>query len=70
MPKNLSFETAMQQLEEILQKLENSDTTLEESLKLYEKGAALTTLCYEKLQTAEQTMTQLSATMQEGSDGV
>lgn len=49
----LSYETAYQQLEEILQALESGDLPLEESLKLYELGATLATYCAHKLDEAE-----------------
>ena len=50
---DLSYEEAYQQLEKILQALENGDLPLEESLKLYELGAALATYCARKLDEAE-----------------
>ena len=50
---DLSYEEAYQQLEQILQALENGDLPLEESLKLYELGAALATYCARKLDEAE-----------------
>ena len=34
----MSFETAMNQLNEIVVKLESGETSLDESLKLFEKG--------------------------------
>jgi exodeoxyribonuclease VII small subunit len=49
----LSYEEAYQQLEKILQALESGDLPLEESLKLYELGAALATYCTHKLDEAE-----------------
>jgi len=50
---DLSYEEAYQQLEKILQALESGDLPLEESLKLYELGAALATYCARKLDEAE-----------------
>lgn len=52
-PGNLSYEEAYQQLEKILQALEDGDLPLEESLKLYELGAALAAYCSRKLDEAE-----------------
>jgi exodeoxyribonuclease VII small subunit len=49
----LSYEEAFDQLEEILQTLELGDLPLEQSLALYEKGAALATYCARKLDEAE-----------------
>ena len=50
---DLSYEEAYHQLEQILQALENGDLPLEESLKLYELGAALAAYCARKLDEAE-----------------
>jgi exodeoxyribonuclease VII small subunit len=52
-PGDLSYEEAYHQLEQILQALESGDLPLEESLKLYELGAALATYCARKLDEAE-----------------
>jgi exodeoxyribonuclease VII small subunit len=49
----LSYEEAYQQLEQVLQALESGDLALEQSLKLYELGATLTTYCARKLDEAE-----------------
>ena len=48
-----SFESSFTRLEKILEKLESEDVTLEETIKLYEEGLALTKFCYEKLNNAE-----------------
>lgn len=48
-----SFEAALKQLEEIVQRLEKGELTLEESLKLYEDGIRLSRLCHSKLEEAE-----------------
>jgi exodeoxyribonuclease VII small subunit len=48
-----SFEGALKQLEEIVQRLEKGELSLEESLKLYEQGVALARLCHAKLEEAE-----------------
>lgn len=50
---DLTYEEAYQQLEKILQALESGDLPLEESLKLYELGAALAAFCARKLDEAE-----------------
>jgi exodeoxyribonuclease VII small subunit len=67
MNKNMTFESAMVKLEEIVNKLENGNETLEDSLKLFEEGSALASLCYGKLQNAEQKIKQISEF--EGADG-
>ena len=48
-----TFEQALQQLEQIVQKLEKGELPLEESLKLYEDGIRLSRLCHGKLEEAE-----------------
>lgn len=47
------FETSMQELEAIVQKLERGELKLEESLAIFERGMALTTECRVALDTAE-----------------
>ncbi len=51
--KALSYEEAFQQLEVVLSRLEAGDLPLEESLELFERGAALAALCANKLDEAE-----------------
>jgi exodeoxyribonuclease VII small subunit len=48
-----SFEAALKQLEEVVQRLEKGELPLEESLQLYEQGLRLTRLCHVKLEEAE-----------------
>ncbi len=47
------FESSMQELEAIVQKLERGELKLEESLLLFERGMALTQDCRSALDTAE-----------------
>ena len=47
------FEDALKQLEEVVAKLEKGELSLEDSLKLYEQGIALSRLCHAKLEEAE-----------------
>ena len=49
----LSFEQAMAALEEVVTKLERGEVPLEESIALYERGAALKAHCAAKLKDAE-----------------
>ncbi len=51
--ESLSYEEAFNQLEEVLGRLEEGDLPLEESLMLFEQGAALSALCARKLDEAE-----------------
>ena len=48
-----NFENALERLEEIAQLLENEDTPLEESIKLFEEGIELKEFCEEKLKSAK-----------------
>lgn len=48
-----SFEDALKELEEVVQQLEGGETTLEESLKLFELGVSLARHCATKLDESE-----------------
>ena len=48
-----TFEASLNQLETIVRQLEAGDLPLEESLKLFEKGVALSRECRERLNEAE-----------------
>jgi exodeoxyribonuclease VII small subunit len=58
--KKLKFEEAMRRLQEIVGKLESGEVSLEESMKLFEEGAKLSSQCYQLLDKAEQQVTQLA----------
>lgn len=51
---NITFETAIARLEEIVRALEGGGVPLDESLSLFEEGVSLVKLCNEKLDRAEQ----------------
>ena len=51
--KALSFEAALEQLEQIVQKLESGRAPLAESIAIYERGEALKAHCETLLRTAE-----------------
>ena len=59
MNKTMTFETAMKKLAEIVEKLESGSLSLEESLKLFEEGSALSAHCYQKLEQAEQKIQEI-----------
>jgi len=48
------FETALRDLEELVERLEQGDLPLEESLAAFERGVALTRSCQTALKEAEQ----------------
>lgn len=51
--KDMTFEEAMTALEQVVTRLERGDVPLEESISLYEQGAALKKHCADKLAAAE-----------------
>ena len=51
--KENNFEIALKRLEEISDLLENEDTPLEDSIKLFEEGIELKEFCEEKLKSAK-----------------
>ncbi|MBQ6143029.1 MAG: exodeoxyribonuclease VII small subunit [Clostridia bacterium] len=55
------FETNLKTLEEIVEKLESGEETLENSLALYEKGMEISNVCKEMLEKAEQKITVIDA---------
>ncbi len=57
--KSLNFEKALAELEQLVAEMENSELSLEDSLKRFEKGIALTTECQQALQKAELKVTEL-----------
>ena len=58
--KDMSFEEAMKELESVVAKLESGDVPLEDSIKLYERGAALKEHCQKKLSEAEEKVAQIT----------
>ena len=57
--KNFTFEMATEELEEITLRLEGGKDSLEESIKLYERGMLLKDFCEKKLREAESKWTIL-----------
>lgn len=54
-----SFEEALQALEGIVQQLERGTLPLQESLKAFEKGVALSQYCQQELNQAESLVTKM-----------
>lgn len=52
--KEQTFEEALGQLDAIVKKLEKPDLPLDESIRLFEQGMSLSTVCTEKLDQAQQ----------------
>ena len=51
--KTVNFEKALSELEKLVDEMEQGNLSLEDSLKRFEKGIALTTECQQALQNAE-----------------
>ncbi|PLL14818.1 exodeoxyribonuclease VII small subunit [Tabrizicola sp. TH137] len=60
----MTFEEAMAALEQVVNQLERGEVALEESIALYERGAALKAHCAAKLKAAEEKVELIRA--QEG----
>jgi len=52
--KPLDFEQALRELESLVERLERGDVPLDEALRTFERGVALTRHCQACLQTAQQ----------------
>lgn len=56
----MSFEDALRELEQVVGKLERGEVPLDESITLYERGAALKKRCEAKLKEAEEKVAKLT----------
>lgn len=52
-PENISFEEALANLEEIVQRMESGDAPLDSLVQNYEKGVKLLKICRDKIEGAE-----------------
>ncbi len=57
---DMTFEEMIRRLEEIVRALDSAQTPLDTSLALFEEGAGLVRLCTQKLDDAQQKVTQLT----------
>ncbi|MCM2531707.1 exodeoxyribonuclease VII small subunit [Neobacillus pocheonensis] len=57
--KNVTFEEAMNKLEQIVDRLEEGDVPLEEAISIYKDGMELSKLCHDKLKSVEEQLTQI-----------
>ncbi|HEY0213995.1 MAG TPA: exodeoxyribonuclease VII small subunit [Paenirhodobacter sp.] len=62
----MSFEQAMKELEGVVGRLERGEVPLDESIRLYERGAALKDRCGKLLKEAEERVEKITL----GADGV
>lgn len=51
--ESIKFESAVKRLEEIVNKLEGGDLSLDDSIKLFEEGVRLYQVCIKRLDEAE-----------------
>lgn len=58
---NRNLEEVFAELNDIVEKLENDDLSLEDSFKVYQNGMELLKDCNEKIDTVEKQMVQLNA---------
>lgn len=68
MSKNTDFEKSLDELEKIVEELQNGDISLDESIKLFERGMELSGECRKTLETARQKITSLTKEEQENGD--
>ena len=62
---DMSFEAAMAELEQVVDRLDRGEVPLEESITLYERGEALKKHCEAKLRDAEERVAKITV----GADG-
>lgn len=56
----MSFEEALKELESVVGQLERGDVALDQSIALYERGAALKEHCAKKLNEAEEKVAKIT----------
>ncbi len=60
--KNINFEAAMAELEQLVAQMEEGDLTLDDSLEAFERGVMLTRQCQQALSQAELRVQKLTDT--------
>jgi exodeoxyribonuclease VII small subunit len=64
----INLETALKELESLVERMEQGDLSLEESLKLFERGIKLTRMCQSALKSAQQKVEVLSVQNEHAKD--
>ncbi|MEE9403326.1 MAG: exodeoxyribonuclease VII small subunit [Algisphaera sp.] len=67
--KALSFEDSVEQLEQLIDRIETGEIGLEDALKHYEDGTKLISHCRKILDSAEKKIADLTQGEQEGAEG-
>ena len=57
----LSFETAFEQLQQVVERLEDGGLGLEDAIRAYERGSRLAQMCERRIDEAELRVTRLTA---------
>jgi exodeoxyribonuclease VII small subunit len=65
-----TFEEAQRELEQIVQRLEHGQASLDEALALWERGEELYRLCRERLDTAQGRIEELAKRVEEARPAV
>ena len=65
-PSSIPFETALEQLQATVKRLESGELSLEQALKQFEEGVRLTRVCQEQLSSAEKRVEILMKANAEG----
>lgn len=58
-PSNQKFESALEELEQVVEQLESGELSLEDSLSAFEKGVGLVRFCNQKLNEVEKKIEML-----------
>ena len=59
----MKIEESLKRLKEVVDKFGGGDLSLDDSLKLFEEGAAISAKCYDYLKKAEQKVTEITDTV-------
>jgi exodeoxyribonuclease VII small subunit len=62
----LTFETAQRELEQVVERLERGEASLDEAIALWERGEELLRFCLTRLETAEGKVEELAQRVAEG----
>lgn len=58
--ENMTFEQALERIEEIVKALESNQTSLDNSVQLFQEGVELSKYCSEKLENIENKVAKIS----------
>lgn len=65
---HMTFESAMEELDQLVQKMEGQSLNLQDALAHFERGITLTRFCQDALQNAEQKVKVLSDSLDSSQD--